>query len=435
MERLIERWLPTEHLSQEAVRERGARFPPLFWLHIWWARRPLIGVRTVIAASLALANGVDEERRREFMQAVWLLSPTPPRKQSTKSKKDGYEGQPERPAYNYAPQVQALERLAGRSLRELRLLDVFAGGGSIPFEALRLGIGEVIAVEYNPIAYIILKAALEYPLKYGHRLARDVERWARWLLDKAKEELRPYFPRHPKGSPTNYIWVRVYKCPLHGVEIPAVALETFSKENPYGLNVEYHGDDFKLYVIKGYSEKTYNKGLKCPKGHVIPLGELNRLHAVELSKWDNGEFGHQPAVLAAVKLENGAYVEPTEEMIKAYQRAEEELRKHLAEWLGKYLPDQEIPEGDKTAELRRRGFDKWYKLFNARQLLVHATIVRLIREAYQKLLDEVKDPEYAKAVVTYLALAHGKLLDYNSVLTQWDPEGKGSINHTFDRHD
>ena len=143
--KLIERWLPTEYLSIEADRERGARFPPLFWLHIWWARRPLIGMRTVVAASLVDADGVDERRREEFLRAIWLKVGNSRRKESS------YPGQPERPAYNYNPLVDVLEKLSGRPLREVRLLDMFAGGGSIPFEALRLGVGEVLAVEFNPV--------------------------------------------------------------------------------------------------------------------------------------------------------------------------------------------------------------------------------------------------------------------------------------------
>ncbi|MEM1803332.1 MAG: DUF1156 domain-containing protein [Desulfurococcaceae archaeon] len=433
MERLIERWLPTEHLSQEAARERGARFPPLFWLHVWWARRPLIGMRTVIAASLVNANGVDEKRREEFLRAVWLLSPAAAKSSRKKSNRRGYEGQPERPAYNYNPLISIIEKLSGGNLREIRLLDVFAGGGSIPFEALRLGIGEVVAVEYNPVAYIILKATLEYPLKYGQRLARDVERWAKWLLERVKEEVRPYYPRHPKGAPTNYIWVRVYRCPLHNIEIPSIALEMLSKESPRGIKVEYGEGGFKIVIVEGRGERTYANGLRCPKGHVIPTKDLGKLHAAELAKWDNGDFGRHPAVMAAVKLENGEYAEPTPEMIEAYRKAEEELKRHIGEWLGKYLPDQQIPIGEKTRELLNKGLDYFYKLFNARQLLVHAIIVKLIREAYERIKEESGDPEYAKAVVTYLALAHGKLLDYNSVLTQWNP--KGSIRNTFDRHD
>lgn len=426
--KLIERWLPTEYLSIEAARERAVISPPLFWLHIWWARRPLIGMRTVVAASLVDADGVDERRREEFLRAIWLKVGNGRRKESS------YPGQPERPAYNYNPLVNVLEKLAGRPLREVRLLDVFAGGGSIPFEALRLGVGEVVAVEYNPVAYVILKAVLEYPMRYGQRLANDVEKWARWMLNEAKKRLAPYFPRHPEGNPTNYVWVRVYKCPIHGVDIPAVTFTRLSEKRGYGLRVEYGNGGFKIRLVEGEGERTYERGLRCPKGHIITSEELAEVHARAMQAWDKGDIGYQPAVLAVVKLENGKYVEPTPEMIQTYQRAVEDLRQNFYQWLGKYIPDQKIPEGDKTRELLHRGLDHFYKLFNARQLLVHATVVQLIREAHAKILQETNDHEYAKAIVTYLSLAHGKLLDYNSILTQWHTH-KDVIRNTFDRHD
>ena len=425
MEKLIERWLPTEYISQASHRERQGRFPPLFWIHVWWARRPLIGMRAVIAAALVNADGVDEKRREEFLHAIWLKAPG--------SRGKMYPGEPERPSYNYAPKTALLEKLARRKLSEVRLLDVFAGGGTIPFEALRLGVGEVVAVEYNPVAYIILKAVLEYPLKYGQRLVKDVEKWARWLLQQLRNELQPYFPRHPRGKPTGYIWVRVYRCPHHGVEIPALATN-LSEE--WGLRVEYDNSEFKIRVVKGETQKTYQaKGLTCPKGHVLSTEELAKLHAKEMTKWEEGEIGHQPAALAAVKLDTGEYVEPTKEMLEAYQKAAEVVKQHFYEWLGKYIPHQEIPEGDETKRLLKHGFTHFYKLFNARQLLVHATVVRLIKEAYRLISEEAGDPEYAKAVVTYLALAHGKHLDYNSVLTGWHDRESGVILHVFDRHD
>jgi len=432
--KLIEHWLPTDYVSIEAIRERAARYPPLFWIHIWWARRPLIGMRTVIAASLANADGVDEKRREEFLQAICLKADNINCRERTKE--PDYPGQPERPAYNYNPNIAIIGKLSNQPLKNIRLLDVFAGGGSIPFEALRLGIGEVVAIEYNPVAYIILKAILEYPLKYGPDLTKDVEKWARWLLNEAKIRLKEYFPRHPKSNPASYIWVRVYKCPKHGIEIPAIAFEYLSEKGKYGLKVEYYNNSFKIKVVKDKGDKTYESraGLRCPKGHIITTKELAEIHKNAMGAWERGEIGYQPAVLAAVKLENGGYVEPTQEMLDAYEKARKVLKENFYEWLGKFIPEQEILRGDETERLLSHGLDHFYKLFNARQLLVHAIIIQLIRDAYGRIIQEKGDPEYAKAIVTYLALAHGKILDYNSVLTQWHTD-RDVIRNTFDRHD
>ena len=181
-EPLIKYYFPTEEASEESQRERGARFPPLYYLHLWWARRPLAGCRATIATAITKVDGPPGKKFiEEFKKAIHLWP------------------KPDRPTYNYSP---SLEWIAKHSdVRNARLLDLFAGGGSIPFEALRLGFKEVVAIEYNPIAYIILKATLEYPLKYKEKLVNDVDKWARWLLREAKSRLGNISLDIPKGTP------------------------------------------------------------------------------------------------------------------------------------------------------------------------------------------------------------------------------------------
>ncbi|ADC65798.1 protein of unknown function DUF1156 [Ferroglobus placidus DSM 10642] len=420
-ERLIKYYFPTFETSEESIRERAVISPPMFYLHLWWARRPLIGSRVTIAAStVKVEKEPDKKFLQEFKQAVSLLY---------RNKR------PDRPAYNYSPNLDWVFEHA--DVKSARLLDVFAGGGSIPFEALRLGFKEVVAVEYNPIAYILLKATLEYPLKYREKLVKDVEKWGRWLLERVREELAEYYPRHPEGEPANYIWIRVYRCRC-GKLVPAISHPILSKENKYALKLDYDGERPVVRVVKGEGDKvgTGVKSLNCPDGHTLTSKEMSAQYRMEMDRWEKEEmYGHHPAILAAVKLSDGRFVEPTDEMVEATKRAGEVLRERWQEFVEKDLiPTEEIPEGDKTREVLLRSINKFYKLFNARQLLTHATIVKLIREAYEKILNEGEDEEYAKAVVTYLALAHGKLLDYNSVLTSWDSYNKGSIRDTFNRH-
>ncbi len=425
MDPLIMHYFPTEEASEESQRERGTRIPPpLFYLHLWWARRPLAASRATIA-TLAVETGGPPTRQfiEEFKKHIKLA-----------------KGQP-RPAYNYNPNKDWIVQHS--SISEATFLDPFAGGGSIPFEAIRLGFKRVIAVEYNPVAYIILKATLEYPLKYGAKLIKDVEKWAKWLLQKVREELREYFPPHPEGRPTNYIWIRTYKCP-EGTIVPSISNPLLSKDKQIIIKLEGFNNDgtpkLKITTVTTREEiekaaTTRRKELQC-KSRVLSSKELALQYKREMKKWEKeGLYGHHPAILAAVKLENCKYTLPTQEMIKAYKKAEQYLQEHWDELVAENLiPTEAIPQGDKTREVLLRGIDKFYKLFNARQLLVHATIVKYIKKAYEEMIREGYNEEYAKAVTTYLALAHGRLLDYNSIITSWDPHEKGSINHTFTRH-
>ena len=424
-EPLMKYYFPTEKVSKEAARERAVISPPPFYLHLWWARRPLIGSRATIASLIVDVEGPpDKKFIVEFNRAI-RLEPKPPR-----------------PAYNLDPDRAwfAKHSRAGEAV----LLDVFAGGGSIPFEALRLGVSRVVAVEYNPVAYVILKATLEYPLKYRARLVKDVERWSRWLVERVKEELAELFPPHPQGRPANYVWIRVYRCP-DGRLVPSISNPILSKDQRIVLKLAGFNDGnpvLKIEVFKGSLEEAKKKyrtiernRLKCTAG-ILDSEELRRQYCEAMRSWEEeGRYGYHPAVLAAAKLESGIFVKPTDRMLEAYRRAEDTLRSKWDELVADDLiPTEEIPQGEKTREVLLRCIDRFYKLFNARQLLVHATIVKYIREAYENIAKETGDSEYAKAVVTYLALGHGRLLDYNSVITTWDSHGRGSINHTFSRH-
>src|SRR5690242_4901034 len=136
--RLIERWLPIAALGEESVRERRSMtaLPPTYYLHVWWARRPLVASRAAILASL-LPEDAD---RASFTRKLGIHGdPVQTRRQIDRAKKTGedlglnpygYER-----AFKYPTADAATEIIAERPV----VLDPTAGGGSIPFEAARLG--------------------------------------------------------------------------------------------------------------------------------------------------------------------------------------------------------------------------------------------------------------------------------------------------------
>lgn len=424
MEPLLKHYFPADRAGNESQKERGARFPPLFYLHLWWARRPLAASRAIVAALAIDVDGdPDKSMVDEFLWAIKLHNKL------------------SRPAYNYNPERNWIA--AHSRVGEATLVDPFAGGGSLSFEALRLGYKRVVAAEYNPVAYVILRATLEYPLKYGRNLVRDVRKWAEWLLEEVGKKLGRYYPPHPKGRPTNYVWVRVYKCP-DGTLMPSLANPLLSRDGRVALKLEGFAEEGEplLRITRvptleeaGRMATVKSKRLSCPRGVMKP-DELKRQYKKAMESWESeGNYGYHPAVMAAVKLEDGSYVEPTREIIEAYRKAETDLRESWERLVAEDLiPSERVPEGDTTRTVISRGLDRFYKLFNARQLLTHATIVSLIREAYEKMISKGYEPDYAKAVTTYLALGHGKLLDYNSAITTWDAYGRGSIRNTFNLH-
>lgn len=181
--RLIEDYIPIKAISAEASREKSIRHGHISTLHLWWARRPLVASRAAVFAALIPAdakpqlkkNAEDEEPMSltEFMIALCK--------------------------WNVAPDV--LEE-ARRLIREQfpdsppKVLDMFAGGGSIPLEALRLGC-EAYALDLNPVAHIIQLATLVYPQKYGKQLAEDVKKWGEWVLEQVRAEVGDLYPLIP----------------------------------------------------------------------------------------------------------------------------------------------------------------------------------------------------------------------------------------------
>lgn len=122
--------------------------------------------------------------------------------------------------------VQAAhEALGGEPGTRPMVIDPFAGGGSIPLEALRVG-ADAFASDLNPIPVLLNKVVLEYIPKHGQRLADEVRKWGQWIKEEAEKELAEFYPKDSDGStPIAYLWARTIlsEAPGQGeipVEVP-----------------------------------------------------------------------------------------------------------------------------------------------------------------------------------------------------------------------
>src|SRR6266496_1415944 len=170
--RLIEDLIPIREISAEASREKSLRHGNISTLHLWWARRPIVAARAAVYGALVLAPADPQERDIYMARMRKLCSwdiPNGILEQARKDILDTNGGQPP------------------------RLLDMFAGGGAIPLEALRLGC-ESYAIELNPVAHIIELCTLIYPQKYGSSLVSDVKKWGKWIIERAKAQLVEFYP-------------------------------------------------------------------------------------------------------------------------------------------------------------------------------------------------------------------------------------------------
>ena len=446
--RFIEVSFPVKEVSEISAKEKNIRHGHISTLHIWWARRPLASSRATNYAALipALEDAEEWDKTRQFIIELSKWENSLNRGIIEKARRD------------------ILEASGGKVPR---ILDPFAGGGSIPLEALRLGC-ETHAVEYNPVAVLILKCTLEYPQKYGRKgkntwgdlksgdlnpLLEDVKKWGEWVLEEAKKEIERFYPKDDDGSiPVGYIWARTIPCqnPACMAEIPLMRQFWLAKKNnkkvalyPYvdGKEVKFKivGDGYEK-MPEGFdpSKGTVSRAIAtCPVcGYIVDASTTRKL-------FQEGKAGER--MVAVVLHKPGTtgkrYRLATEKDSEVFREAEkyleEKRQKLMDEWGIDPVPDEPTPEGkgrgaERAFSVRNYGLNTYGDLFNSRQKLALITFTEKVRLAYQKMIEEGYDEEYAKAVVSYLGLMLGKLADWNSVLSVWRPDQERN-EHVFNR--
>lgn len=445
----LEEQCPIEELGIECQREGGVGLhPPVNRLHVWWARRPLTISRAAVLGSLLPADF----DRKEFLEIIGVpqdKDPIAARKKIDEVKAgirkervvDPY-GYPR--AFTHNPSNRQLSRIREETLRtwgseQIKVLDAFAGGGSIPFESIRLGF-DTIANELNPVATVIQKATVEYPLKFGISLAQDIEKIGGKIEQELAREFADVFPRNAGEEDLCYIWVRTVQCPKCGLHIPLSPnwwLNT-AEELGYQLQLpdKMENAHCAFKIVKASSSfdpkiGTIKRGIAtCPNPACNNIIE----GATIKEEARAGRMGHQLAAIGyKVRGRSGRHFREVTQMdLDGVAKAEEMLKKKFPEWEAKGLvPTENIPEGNKTREPRNVGIMKWYQMFNPRQLLVHLTTL-------EKILTSTSitsmEPGKKEAVRTYLQIAFDKTLDYNAILNVYHPT-RVVIAHVFARHD
>jgi putative DNA methylase len=429
---LIETVLPIRELSEEARREKAIRHGHISTLHVWWARRPLVTARAAVLGAL-LTEDSEVDARFIANLCRWEV----------------HDGDP---GGRYLLE-QARCRIRKRfSDQPPKVLDSFAGGGSIPLEALRLG-AEAYAVEYNPVAYLILKATVEYPQRYGHRLISEVKRWGEWVLERAKEALAPFYPQVEGETPIAYLWSRTIRCPnpACGAEIPLFRQFWLARKAKKAVALMPCPDP----ATKQVDFTIVGQGAPIPPHFDPAKGTVARGNAVCLlchtsadekyvkAEAQAGRMGHR---LVAVVTTRGRGQGRTYRIAAphdhaAFQNAEaalHNLTQTPSPWAFglSWIPDEParlVGAGQQQSVEASYGFLQWGKFFNPRQLLALCTFGKWVREAHRRILQETNDSDFAKAVATYLAFALDSDTNFNCVLSMWTPSHE-KVEHAFFGH-
>jgi adenine-specific DNA methylase len=460
---LIEEWLPIAEIGIESLRERTPMtpYPAPNRLHVWWARRPLIASRAAVLASLLPADA----DRAKLLHVLGIHgNPIVAKAAIENAKRSGKRV--ENPytykrAFFYTPDDDELswliENASRVGVRSISVLDPTAGGGSIPLESSRLGT-HVVGNELNPVAWLVLKATVEFPTRFGSDLLRRYQRLACEWRSRIQDRIAGFFPKDPDPSKENatYLWARTVTCPYCGGLVPLSPNWRLDGKGT-GLRIVPHTDDPKhrhctfeiVTKTKDQSPGTVKQGDGlCPYADCRRVIDDDEIKNQAL----NGKMGEQ---LYAVIYKQTAKIGTTKsgkDKIKnlrgfraplpedsVWQQVNAAIELKRPEWLARNIWPEERFLDCYRRNMRdcidQYGFNYWTEFFSPRQLLVHCTSI----EVFQELLSEIRDqhagqiPEVDQAALTYLALAIDKQVDWNSTFSTWEVS-KQRMAHTFAQH-
>ena len=540
--KLIEVALPLEAINREAAREKSIRHGHPSTLHLWWARRPLAACRAVLFAQLIddpssdpqyrIGQRVDEERagekRAELFNLIedlvkWENSNNPDiinkaraeiarcvasrkielgdLKQATVifGRDEGQE-HPNGPISTAG--VTAYEMVLMRCTPEAvnhflvtyapPVLDPFAGGGSIPLEAQRLGL-RAHASDLNPVPVLINKALIEIPPKFAgqppinpawqHKhqsektlsstswpgargLAKDVRYYGEWMrneaekrighlypkvkitqdmIDAGRDDLKPYCGQ--ELTVIAWLWARTVRCPNPGCQANMPLLTSFTlsekKDKERYLIPEIRGNELLFKVHGAVPESRYNVSKGMKRG-VSGIFECIFCGTVTTRNYT-----------ATFACERGLGAIPTAVVLEG-NRERVYVPAHYCSYPTEF-PDidtvglePELAPNPRDVWCRNFGLLKPAALFTRRQLTALTTFGDLVSEARKQVLADAQmasilpDDDtpldeggmgpraYADAVATYLGLTLSKLSDASTSLTRWSPKRDQAIA-TFGR--
>ena len=450
--RLIEEWLPIAALGEESVRERRSMtaLPPNYYLHVWWARRPLVASRAAVLACVLPAS----TNHDEFLRAVGILGdPVAVRARIDRARRTGEDLGPD--VYGYP---RAFLHSLSRTEREWvsakasevtgqscpRVLDPTAGGGAIPFETMRLGF-HAIANDLNPVAALILRQTLDAPARFGEAVLARFRDLRTQFLQRCEAALSDLFPAEENGATVDgYIWARTIRCPYCDGTIP---LSPNWRLSANGTGIRLVPDlptrSCATRVVTTAAEQspaTIADGeARCPFSDCERVVDGDEVKAQAQS----GRMGDQLiAVATKASILVAGSKKPKYKQTRVYRPplgtdlhdwAASEAEQ--AEWQAFDLcPAERIPDGSKTAEAIRYGFARWMDLFSPRQLRSHVACVRVFRSLLDESRGSGRHDNVTASAFAYLALSLDKYRDYNSRMTRWH-SGREVIVNTFDRHD
>lgn len=479
--KLIEVAIPLQAINEASGREKSIRHGHPSTLHLWWSRKPLATTRAVLWASLVddpsahpdrFPTEADQARERARLFAIC---------------EDLVKWENSNDPHVLDAARREIENSMGTE--PIEFLDPFAGGGSIPLEAQRLGL-VAHAHDLNPVAVLINKAMIEIPPRFAGKpsvhpctktektkqnarlpfkqlnnrlggagcsgLADDIRYYGEWMKREANQKIGKFYPKvritqkigdtaiEKDANVIAWIWARTVTCPNPACRCKMPLVHSFVLSRKKGEEIHIVpivGDDKAIrYEIrnglppKDSPEGTVDRsGAHCCVCHTPVdfqyIRDYGKKHGL----------GAQLIAIVAEGEKKRCYISPTIHQIDVVNNIE----------MPSNIPISHLPEMALGFRIQQYGMHHYSDLFSPRQLLALTTFSDLIGEVVDRVRQDARDAgmhddekplaeggdgalAYAQAIATYLAFAVDKMADCNSTIASWS-NSRDSLRNTFGR--
>lgn len=491
--KLIEVALPLDAINVAAAREKSIRHGHPSTLHLWWARRPLAAARAVIFAQLVNDPGYQQgggfkygknkkEAAAERKRLFGIIEELVKWENTTNEEVLGQAREEIRRSWREVCELnkdhpQAADLFNPDKMPGLH--DPFAGGGTIPLEAQRLGL-EAFASDLNPVAVLINKAMIEIPPKFAGRppvhpkaerrvdgvgawkgaegLAEDVRRYGAWMREEAEKRIGHLYPKveitkamaekRPDLKPLvgekltviAWLWARTVKSPnpaFSHVDVPLVSTFVLSSKEGKQSYVEpmVKEDTYRFEVRVGKPPEGAENGTKLGRGANFRCVLSNAAIEPEHIKAEGvgGRMGARLMAIVAEGSKGRLYLPPSEQ--------DEALAKSAKP---SWKPELALPDDPRNFWTLSYGLTTYGDLFTPRQLVALTTFSDLVAEARERahkaaivagLSDDGQGLDqggrgadaYGESIATLLAFVSEKLSEAHSSLCTWSNAPKNEL--------
>ena len=447
--KLIEVALPLPEINDASAYDKMPGIGPHpKGIHHWWARLPLPTARAILFASV-----VDDP---EAHPDKW---PTEEEQNTERERLFDILRRMMGKKLHEAPEVYAearAEMLKHCDGKLPTVFDPFAGGGSIPLEANRMGF-EAHAGDLNPVAVLLNKCNLEITSRWvdhppvnpvdrermgggeawrgADGLASDIRHYGAQIKDQAQGRIGHLYPNvrlvdsggEKKAAVIAWIWARTVASPnpaFRGKHVPLINSFWLSNKKAnlawMSPQVDRQNGTFRFEVRTDQPDAPASvaTGTKAKKGGFRCLFSDDPIPFEYIR--DEGKQGRLGEVVLAIIADTGrrrVYLEPDDGQLKAAGSA------HPSEF-----PESDLPAEALGFRIQNYGVKHHWQMFTPRQLQSTVALSDLIRETRERILAEATNTgmpadeahQYASTVVTFLALALDRIASFNNRFCRWN---------------